>query len=203
VNTKPPAIIFDLGKVLLDFDYTIATEKIAARSFKPPEDLHSHLGGSPLLVQYETGLLTRDEFFAEVRQATGFRGELAEFGDFFAGIFTPIEPMIALHAELRQRGLTTYIFSNTNDLAIELIRRDFPFFKHFDGYIFSYEVKSMKPDAPIYEALEKLTGKRGADLIYIDDRHENIVAGAARGWRTVFHEKPERTRQALTAFGVI
>ncbi len=203
MNTKPPAIIFDLGKVLLDFDYTIATEKIAARSFKPPEDLHSHLGGSPLLVQYETGLLTRDEFFAEVRQATGFRGELAEFGDFFAGIFTPIEPMIALHAELRQRGLTTYIFSNTNDLAIELIRRDFPFFKHFDGYIFSYEVKSMKPDAPIYEALEKLTGKRGADLIYIDDRHENIVAGAARGWRTVFHEKPERTRQALTAFGVI
>lgn len=195
--TASPAIIFDLGKVLLDFDYTIATDKIAARSTKPPEDLHSQLGGSPLLVQYETGLLTRHEFFAAVQQATGFRGGLAEFGDFFAGIFTPIEPMIALHTELRERGLPTCIFSNTNDLAIELIRRDFPFFKKFDGYIFSYEVKAMKPDAKIYEALEKLVGKRGADLIYIDDRHENIVAGAARGWRTVLHETPEKTRAAL------
>lgn len=192
-----PAIIFDLGKVLLDFDYSIATEKIAARSSKPPENLHSHLGGSPLLVQYETGLMTRHDFFEEVRRATGFRGGLAEFGDFFAGIFTPIEPMIALHAELRQRGLPTYIFSNTNDLAIELIRRDFPFFKNFDGYIFSYEVKSMKPAAPIYEAMEKMSGKRGADLIYIDDRPENIEAGAARGWQTILHETPDKTRITL------
>ncbi len=64
--------------------------------------------------------------------------------------------MIELHAELRQRGFKTYIFSNTNDLAIEHIRRNFPFFQNFDGYIFSYEVKSMKPGPAIYEALERM-----------------------------------------------
>src|SRR5204862_1840723 len=128
------------GKVLVDFDYTPATRKIAGRSAKPPEDLHSHIGGSQLLIQYETGLVTRHEFFTEVRRATGFRGELEEFGNFFADIFTPIPPMIELHAELRRGGIPTYIFSNTNDLAIEHIRRNFPFFQNFDGYIFSYEV---------------------------------------------------------------
>ena len=136
----------------------------------------------------------------EVNFFTGFYGDLQEFGEFFADIFTPIVPMIELHAELRLRGCKTYILSNTNDLAIEHVRRDYPFFKNFDGYIFSYEVGAMKPDAKIYEALENLTGKSGAEIIYIDDRLENVEAGSARGWRTVLHETPERTRTALEKF---
>jgi putative hydrolase of the HAD superfamily len=198
-----PAIIFDLGKVLVDFDWSIAAKKIAARSTAPPEKFHHHLATSPLLWQYECGQLTRQEFFEAIRAAIGFQGDDAEFNGYFGAIFTAIDPMIALHADLRRRGYKTYILSNTNDMAIELVRRDFPFFKNFDGYIFSYEVGSMKPDAKIYEALEKLTGKRGADLIYIDDRAENIETGVARGWRTILHETPEQTRAALKNFGVL
>jgi HAD superfamily hydrolase (TIGR01509 family) len=132
-----------------------------------------------------------------VREAAGFRGSLEEFGGFCADIFTAIPPMIELHAGLHRRGIQTYIFSNTNDLAIEHVRRNFPFFRDFDGYIFSYEVGAMKPDAKIYAALEKLAGRRGAEILYIDDRPENVAAGAARGWRTILHETPEKTRAAL------
>ena len=196
-----PVIVFDLGKVLVDFDYSIAARRIAARCMQPPENLHAFLGSSPLLVHYETGALTRQDFFAAMRQATGFLGDPEEFGGFFADIFTEIRPMIELHAGLRRRGVPTYIFSNTNDLAIEHIRRNFPFFQNFDGYIFSYEVKAMKPDAPIYAALEQMTGRRGDEIIYIDDRAENITGGATHGWRTILHETPEKTRAAMKAFG--
>ena len=151
----------------------------------------------------ETGLINRQQFFDQVRKATGFLGDIGEFGGMFADIFTEISPMIALHSGLRQRGLKTYIFSNTNDLAVEHIRRNFPFFQNFDGYIFSYEVKAMKPDAPIYRALEQMVGKRGDEIIYIDDRAENIAGGAARGWRTILHETPEKTQTALKAFGMV
>jgi HAD superfamily hydrolase (TIGR01509 family) len=58
----------------------------------------------------------------------------------------------------------------------------------------------MKPGAKIYEALEKLAGQRGADIVYLDDRRENVAAGAARGWRTILHETPEKTRVALGKF---
>src|SRR5476649_1125211 len=153
-----PAIVFDLGKVLVDFDWSIAAKKIAARSATPPEQFHKFLATSPLLWQYECGQLSRAKFFEAIRAATGFQGSVAEFNGFFAEIFTEISPMIALHAELRQRGLPTYIFSNTNDLAIEHVRLDYPFFKHFDGYIFSYEVGAMKPHSKIYEAMEKMSG---------------------------------------------
>jgi FMN phosphatase YigB (HAD superfamily) len=197
-----PIVAFDLGKVLVDFDYSIAARRIAARSTQPPENLNAFLSTSPALVDFETGLINREEFYDRVRRATGFLGDLREFGGMFADIFTEMPPMIELHAELRRRGFKTYIFSNTNDLAIEHIRRNFPFFENFDGYIFSYEVKAMKPDAPIYAALERMTGRRGPDIIYIDDRPENVAAGAERGWRTILHETPEKTRTALGAFGI-
>jgi len=198
-----PVIVFDLGKVLVDFDYSIAADKITARCTRPPENLHSFLGTSPLLIQYECGQITRQKFFEAIRDFTGFQGTVEEFGGYFAEIFFEIPPMIALHAEVRRRGFKTYIFSNTNDLAIEHVRRDFSFFADFDGYIFSYEVGALKPDAKIYEALESMTGKRGAEILYIDDRPENIAAGAARGWRTILHETPEKTRAALENFKLL
>jgi FMN phosphatase YigB (HAD superfamily) len=198
-----PVFIFDLGKVLVDFDYSVAARKIAARSSKPPENLRAFLGSSPVLVEYESGRLTRRQFFDSVCDAIGFRGDLDEFGGYFADIFTEMRGTIALHAELRQRGFKTYIFSNTNDLAIEHVRRNFPFFKNFDGYILSYEVGGMKPQPEIYAAMEAMTGRCGADLVYIDDRPENIVTGASRGWRAVLHESPETTRRALAAWGLL
>jgi glucose-1-phosphatase len=196
-----PVIVFDLGKVLVDFDYSIAARRIAARSTQPPENLDAFLSSSFALIQLETGLITRQEFFNQVRNNTGFLGNIEEFGGMFADIFTEISPMIELHSELRRRGLKTYIFSNTNDLAIEHIRRNFPFFQNFDGYIFSYEVKAMKPDAPIYQALEQMTGKRSDEIIYIDDRAENVAGGAVRGWRTILHETSEKTCAAMKVLG--
>jgi len=199
MNT-PEIVAFDLGKVLVDFDYQIAVSRIAARSSVSPNGIKTFLGQSYAIIDYECGRLTREKFYEQARKATGFRGTIEEFGEFFADIFTPIPPMIELHAGLRQRGIPTYIFSNTNDLAVEHIRRNFPFFRNFDGYIYSYEVGVMKPDAKIYEVLEKLAGRRGADIIYLDDRPENVAGGAARGWRVILHETPEKTRAALEKF---
>jgi len=192
-----PAIVFDLGKVLVDFDYSIAAKKIAGRSSHPPENLHRFLGSSPILSRFEHGELTREQFFAEMRQFTGFAGSQEEFVSDFADIFIPIPGMIELHADLRRRGFKTYIFSNTNDIAVEHVSRNFPFFKDFDGYIYSYKVGSMKPDLRIYEAMEKLCGKVCGEIVYLDDRPENIAAGASRGWWTILHETPEQSRAIL------
>lgn len=192
-----PAVVFDLGKVLVDFDFGIAAKKIAAHGTRPPAEIKSFIDQTPLLIDYESGRVTRLEFFERVRAASGFRGTIEEFGKFFAEIFLPIEPMIEFHTELRRRGFQTFIFSNTNDLAIEHIRRDYPFFQNFDGYVLSYEVGAMKPQPEIYEAMEKMSGKRGAEIIYIDDRLENVKGGNARGWRAILHESSEKTRAVL------
>ena len=132
-----------------------------------------------------------------MRAATGFEGTIDEFSEFFADIFTPIGEMVALQDELRERRVPTYIFSNTNELAVAHIRRNFPFFSRFDGYILSYEQGAMKPDSRLYTVVEAKTGRRGDELFYTDDRPENIETAVSLGWQVVLHENPQRTRLAL------
>ncbi len=189
----PEAVVFDLGKVLVDFDYGIAATNITARCDGRGCDLKKLIDQSPLLLRYETGLLTTDGFFAEVRDASGFLGDVAEFGPLFGNIFTEIDSMVAFNEALRAANIPTYIFSNTNELSIASIRRQFPFFRNFTDFVFSYEHLSMKPDAKIYEVVERVTGKCGDAILYIDDRLENIEAGAKRGWQTILHVSPEAT----------
>jgi HAD superfamily hydrolase (TIGR01509 family) len=200
---KPTIIVFDLGKVLVDFDYTIAARRISDGSKMSFEAIKNYLLTSDVLVRYETGLISNEEFFSEVCQTTAFAGTFEQFAGFFADIFTEIPPMIELHAALRRNGFPTYIFSNTNGLAVRHVRNNFPFFSDFDGYIFSHEVRSMKPDTKIYEALERLAGRRGNELLYIDDRPENVAAGAARGWQIILQETPEKTKTALQKLGLL
>ncbi|HTG45047.1 MAG TPA: HAD family phosphatase [Verrucomicrobiae bacterium] len=190
---RPSAVVFDLGKVLLDFDY----EKVAVNLLQyckiSREELTAALNQSALLHQYETGLLTTAAFFSEVKRVSQFCGELEVFEAIFADIFTPIPEMIDLHARLRSSAVPTYIFSNTNEIAVKHIRATYPFFRTFSGYIYSYEHRSMKPAPAIYSAVEELTGKQGADLLYIDDRAENIEQGIARGWQVIHHSSPLET----------
>lgn len=199
----PGAVVFDLGKVLLDFDYSIVVRKVVALSdrMRIPE-IQQLLVDSPLLPAFERGEMKSEAFFDVVRRETGFSGTYGQFVEYFSDVFTEIPPMVALHAELRRRGVPTFIFSNTNELAIDFIRPRFPFFAGFDGYVLSYEVGCMKPDAPIYEEVERLTGRSGADLIYLDDRPENVEAGAARGWQVILQTDPAKSRARLQEAGL-
>lgn len=200
--TVPSVVVFDLGKVLVDFDYSIAAKKIAAQGKISAPDVRKLLDHSPLLFRYETGLMTTKELFAEVCDKAGFRGSFDEFSKYFADIFWEIPAMIRWHASLRARGIPTFIFSNTNELAVPHIRQHFPFFQNFDGYIFSYEIGAMKPQAKIYEALEDMTGRSSSEIFYLDDRAENIAAGAARGWQTIVHETPEKSFERIRHVGL-
>jgi FMN phosphatase YigB (HAD superfamily) len=184
----PQAAVFDLGKVLVDFDYGLAARALAKRARIGANEVRALIDQSPLLFTYETGGMPTSEFYRRVCDATGFCGDLEEFGRLFADIFTPITPMIVLHGQVRRAGIPTYIFSNTNELAVAHIRRTFPFFSDFDGYIFSFEAGAMKPDEAIYVALEKRTGLSGRQILYIDDRFENVEAATKRGWQVIQHQ---------------
>jgi HAD superfamily hydrolase (TIGR01509 family) len=193
----PEVVVFDLGKVLVDFDYGIAARRIMARSRMSLAAAQGALASSPLLIEYETGRMGTPEFLRHAMHATGFDGEVDEFAEAFSDIFTPIAPMVEAQAALRARGVQTFIFSNTNPLAVGHIRRRFPFFQNFDGHVLSYEHGAMKPDPPIYEAVERLTRKRGPAILYIDDRAENLETGRARGWQVILQEDPGRSRSEI------
>lgn len=200
----PTAVVFDLGKVLLDFDYGIVVRRLADRGSRIgiPE-IKRLMVDSPLLPAFERGELSSRQFFDAVQAETGFDGGFDEFAAWFGDIFAEIPPMVALQAELRRRGIPTFIFSNTNALAVDHIRPNYPFFSGFDGYVLSYEHGSMKPEPALYEVVERVTGCRDRNLAYLDDRPENIEAGAARGWQAILHQDPAQSRARLTELGLL
>jgi FMN phosphatase YigB (HAD superfamily) len=197
MHTPPRAIVFDLGKVLVDFDYQIAIRHILPQCRSSAADISRLLLQENLLFDYETGRLTTPAFLDRFCAATGYAGTQAEFAGFFADIFTPIPIMLDWHARLRARGHRTFIFSNTNELAVGHIRRQFPFFSNFDNHILSYEHGCMKPEERLYTVVEQCTGERGADILYLDDRPENIETGRRLGWQAIQHDHPEATIRLL------
>ncbi len=200
---KPRAVVFDLGKVLLHFDWTRAAQKLATRSKLPAQEMLRTLDYTHTVIQYELGKITSRQFFEHARDAIGFNGTFADFAPMFADIFSEIPAIIGLHAELWRRGIPTFIFSNTNELAANHVRAHYPFFAHFTGYVFSFEHGAMKPDARLYEVVERMSGCRGAELLYIDDLPKNIEAGRARGWQVILQEQPEQTVAAVRATGLL
>lgn len=195
--SAPEVVVFDLGRVLLDFDYGLAAARIASRSKTSSECVRLLIDQSELLLRFEIGSLDAQQFFQEIRQATGFAGEMQDFEPLFVDIFTPIQEMIDVQAELRRAGVPAYLLSNTNDLAVKHIRHRFPFFHNFDGYVFSYEHGAIKPQSALYEAVEKISGAQNEKILFLDDRLENVEAGRSRGWKTIHHQTPADTKRIL------
>jgi glucose-1-phosphatase len=184
---KVKAVVFDLGKVLVDFDYSIASRKLAQRSSKAPSEVQKMLDHSPLLYSYESAGMTSQEFYHEFCVHAGFQGDFEEFAAAFGDIFSEMPEMIAFQRQLKSEGVPTYILSNTNEIAIRHVRKNFPFFANFTGYILSYEQRALKPHAPIYQAAERMAGCRGEELVFIDDRADNIEGAEKLGWQTIIH----------------
>ena len=193
----PAVVVFDLGRVLVDFDYHIAAKRISSRGSVGMSETLKLLCQSPLLDRLERGGWTTKQYFEEIQKLTGFSGTFEEFGGFFSDIFCEIKPMIQWQDALKKQGMPTYILSNTNDFAISHIRKTFPFFSNFTDYVLSYEAGVMKPEPRIYEIVEERCRKKGAEILYLDDNHDNVKAAAARDWTAVLHETPAKTAEIL------
>jgi FMN phosphatase YigB (HAD superfamily) len=197
---KVKAVVFDLGKVLVDFDYGIAACSLARDSKATAEEIRAVIDQTPLLFRYESTQMTTPEFYEQVRCQIGFRGGFDEFAATFGDIFTEIPTMTRLHSEIRQHDVPTFILSNTNEIAVGHIRRNFPFFANFTDYIFSYEHGTLKPGNRIYEIAEERSGCRGGEILFLDDKPENVETGAKRGWQTICHRNAGESTALVNKF---
>jgi|SRR5579862_1224103 len=79
------------------------------------------------------------------------------------------------------KGYKVYILSNLPLVAYEALRKIPGFFEKFDGAVFSYEVKHVKPEPEIYHALLTKFSLNPEECLFIDDLEVNIEAGKACG----------------------
>jgi putative hydrolase of the HAD superfamily len=195
------AVILDLGRVLIPFDFTIGYQKMGERCGLPPEQVRARLHASQLVHPFESGLIGPAEFAARVCESLGAEIPYGEFAEIWFSIFLP-EPLIPedFVARLRRR-YRTVLLSNTNEMHFTLLRERYPILGHFDAYSLSYMVKAQKPDPRIYEHAIASAGCRAEECFYTDDVPSYVEGGRAAGLRAYHFEGFEKLKADLREAG--
>lgn len=107
----------------------------------------------------------------------------------------PIETTVALLEQLQQRrrsrgDVHLYYLSNMPSPFARVLESRHDFLRHFDGGIFSGDVKLAKPDPAIFELLAERYGLAPADTLFIDDLAANVAAARQLGWQTIHCTAP-------------
>jgi FMN phosphatase YigB (HAD superfamily) len=178
-----PVILSDVGKVLIDFDFSIAARRLAEKCYHPAETvltLFDEIKGP-----YEDGRMDDADFVREAMAVTGFCGSTAEFEAIWCEIFTQNEPMHSTLGALKGK-LPMFLLSNTSGLHKDYFLRSFAIFQHFQGGVYSYSAGCSKPGEQIFHHTIAQLGLDPARTFYIDDLLPNIETAARLGFRT-FH----------------
>lgn len=185
---------FDLGNVLVHFDHEIGIRRLAELAEHPQEVVRQAVFGTDLQILYESGGVSCQDFAQRINAHLGRELPAEEIHEAVSAIFEPNHAIVPALEMVRASGVPMGILSNTCHAHwVWLAARRWPVLERwFEVEVLSYEVKSMKPAARIYEVCEKLAGSKGANIFFTDDRSENVTAASARGWVTHEYRNTER-----------
>lgn len=190
------AFLFDIGNVLLRFDFHIALRKLAAQAdASDPTELLTRL--DPVKFMLEDGQIDRASFLRAAIDVLRFRGTEAEFVSAFEDIFEENLPMTTLVQKLHGR-FPLYLLSNTNDIHVDFFLRRYPVFENFCGGVYSHKVRASKPNPEIFHIARRQLGIEPETTFFIDDLQPNIETARSLGFRT-HHYHHERHEELLTA----
>ncbi|NOX99305.1 MAG: HAD family phosphatase [Verrucomicrobia bacterium] len=187
--------LFDIGKVILNFDFNLGAQRIQGHCSKVSAD-EILPAIADLTDDLESGKMDTSSYVTEVSRRLGYSGSEDEFIRAFENIFTPNADMVALIDHLKQNGHRLYLLSNTNGIHVPFFTREYPVFKHFSGAVYSHETGVMKPGAGIYEAAIQQFDLDPHRTIYIDDLEANVIAGRELGLLGI-HYDPEQHHRLL------
>jgi putative hydrolase of the HAD superfamily len=183
------AVIFDIGNVLLTFDYFIAERALlthTGQAVAPSiEELHPHR------MAHETGTISRGEFVRIVREAFAYDGPEDHFMGIWTRIFEVNTPMVEWARTLHGKT-PLYLLSNIGCIHHDHIFEEYDFFGTlFHDGVYSYKAGVMKPERRIFELAKDQFGVDPATTLYIDDLLENVQGAESVGF-IVHHYDPKR-----------
>jgi 2-haloacid dehalogenase len=196
------AVVFDIGNVLIEwnperfYDATVGEER--RRAMFAAVDLHG------MNDRVDRGGVWADEVAALAAQHPDWAEEIGHWHHRWLEMASPEIPhSVRLLRALRSRGVPVFALSNFGRETFAFAVTHYPFLQEFDRAFVSGHMALAKPDAAIYEAVEREGGVAPGALLFADDRPENIEAAQARGWQTHLFEGPEGLAARLVSEGLL
>jgi 2-haloacid dehalogenase len=152
----------------------------------------------------DAGSIFRDTVYAWAERHPDWSAEVRLWHDRWLDLASPrIEGSIRLQRALRAKGVTVFALTNFGDSTWEAALPQMDFLRDFDRAYVSGKMGVTKPDPQIYAMVEADCGLPPESLLFTDDKAENIVAAARRGWRTHQFESWQGWAARLVAEGLL
>jgi len=198
------ALLFDLGRVVLDIDFNKTLACWAGHAGCDPAEFAGRFSSRDhIYLRHETGEISDAEFFASLRASLGIGISDAQFLEGWNAIFAGEMPGIAPLLERAARRLPLYAFSNTNGAHAEHFSAVYAgVLGHFRDMFLSSRIGLRKPDAEAFDHVVKAIGMPAGRIVFFDDLAENIEGARARGLTAVHVTSPGDVAEALAALGL-
>lgn len=174
-------LIFDLGKVLVNFDHSRILQRIEKSCDFKRDEIYKIIFTSPAVRDYELGKISSLDFFEEVKTLLNLKMSFTEFADTWNSTFDlePILPEEFIKSLSEKYRLL--VLSDTNELHFEFIKANFTILRHFDDFILSYQVGTIKPASEIFYAAIEKANCSAEECFFTDDREGNILGAKEVG----------------------
>ncbi len=172
------AFLFDIGNVIVDFDFDRASRTLREVCTCPGDPMKTI---TDLRDQLEVGSIDGEAFADAAIERIGFPGDREEFVLIYQDIFTPNQKIWNLIDRL-SGNYPLYLLSNTSDLHHAGLLRDYPVFSVFQGGVFSYAAKATKPGSQIFQAALRELPINASTTLYLDDLSDNVAEGRRQGF---------------------
>jgi len=172
--------LFDLGKVLIDFDFAIAIKKLQERNSLNYKKIHALFSDSDLARLWDRGLLSEEAFYLRLKNDLNLKIKMEELIPIWNDIFSEKKESISLALSLK-RLYKVMVMTNTNPWHLAYLRERFSWLSEFDGLVASCEVRLLKPEPEIYSLALAQAKVSPEDAIYVDDLIQNVQAAKSLG----------------------
>ncbi len=185
-------MIFDLGKVLIHFNFDIFYEILDYES----KEKRLEEAIEPIIL-FESGKIPRIQFFEEMKKIYSFDLTLEKFEKIWCEVFFEIPEMIDLAKNIEDK-YRIFIFSNTDEIHFPYIWETFPSLHFFgNNLMLSYELKAVKPELDSYKNALNKFNLNPEECVFIDDKSANIDVAEKLGMTGIVHESYKATKEKL------
>lgn len=196
------AVVFDIGNVLLEwhperyFDRTIGPER--RKAMFADVDLHA------MNDRIDLGEGFKDVIYATAEAYPAWRAEIRDWYDNWIELAAPpIDHSVRLLRALKTAGVPVFTLTNFGVESFAYAQSHYDFLTEFDCEYVSGRMRVIKPDPMIYQMLEQDCGVPPEQLLFADDRADNIAMAASRGWQTHHFITPQGWADCVVAAGLL
>lgn len=135
---------------------------------------------------FDRGVVEVPALVARIAARTGLsEAEVQRVVNAVPAELQPMPDTVALLCRLHAHGRRLHFLSNMPMPYADHLEREHDFLRCFESGVISARVQQIKPERGIFDTAARLFGARPAELLFIDDVPDNVLAARRAGWQAL------------------